>query len=112
MTEEESISLIGEAWHVAWWGETLSSNIKEVQLFKDDFRVIHFALLECQTAWRNMIDADDLPDLPNMDMGRAHHILTRFAEVDEKVRVILDGEPLKVGEESLRKIREIIGGGE
>ena len=87
-------------------------DIREVQLSKDDFRVMHFALMECITAWRNMIDVGELPDLPGMDTGRAHHILTRFAEVDEKVRVILDGEPLKVGEESLRKIREIIGGDE
>ena len=86
------------------------SNIKEVQLFKDDFRVISLALMECQTAWRTMIDEGEVPPVPGLDMGRAHHILTRFSEVGEKIRTILEGDPLKVDGESLRKIRDIIAG--
>jgi hypothetical protein len=84
------------------------NNIKEVQLFKDDFRVILMALQECQTAWRTMIDEGELPDVPGLDMGKAHHILIRFSEVREKVQTILDGEPLKVDGESVRKILDII----
>lgn len=41
----------------------MNENITEVQLFKDDFRVIYLALMECQTAWRNMIDEGELPDV-------------------------------------------------
>ena len=84
------------------------NNITEVQLFKDDFRVILLALMECQTAWRNMIDEGELPDVPNMDMGRAQHILVRFSEVKDKIQTILAGEPLKVDGESLQKIMNII----
>jgi hypothetical protein len=43
-----------------------------------------------------MIDEGELPDVPNMDMGRAQHILVRFSEVKDKIQTILDGEPLKV----------------
>jgi len=84
------------------------NNITEVQLFKDDFRVIHLALMECQTSWRNMIDEGELPDVPNLDMGRAQHILVRFSEVKDKIQTILAGEPLKVDGESLQKIMNII----
>ena len=86
----------------------MNENIKEVQLFKDDFRVILLSLMECQTAWRNMIDEGELPDVPNMDMGRAQHILVRFSEVKDKIQMILDGEPLKVDGESVKKILDII----
>ena len=84
------------------------NNITEVQLFKDDFRVILLSLMECQTAWRTMIDEGELPDVPNMDMGRAQHILVRFSEVKDKIQTILDGEPLKVDGESVMKILDII----
>ena len=84
------------------------NNITEVQLFKDDFRVILLSLVECQTAWRNMIDEGELPNVPNMDVGRAQHILVRFSEVKDKIRTILDGEPLKVDGESVKKILDII----
>jgi hypothetical protein len=80
----------------------------QIQLFKDDFRVMYLALIECQTAWRNMVDDGELPDIPGMDMGRAQHILIRFSEVREKVQAILDGEPIKVNEESLGKILRIL----
>ena len=86
----------------------MNDNIKEVQLFKDDFRVILMALLECQTTWRGMIDEGEIPDVPGLDMGRAQHILVRFSEVREKIEMILDGEPLKVSGESLQKIMDII----
>ena len=86
----------------------MNENIKEVQLFKDDFRVIFMALLECQTSWRGMIDEDEIPDVPGLDMGKAQHILVRFSEVREKIEMILDGEPLKVSGESLQKIMDII----
>ena len=86
----------------------MNENIKEVQLFKDDFRVILMALLECQTSWRGMIDEDEIPDVPGLDMGKAQHILVRFSEVKEKIEMILDGEPLKVDGESLQKIMNII----
>ena len=84
------------------------NNITEVQLFKDDFRVILLSLMECQTAWRTMIDEGELPDVPNMDMGRAQHILVRFSEVKDKIQTILDGEPLNVDGESVKKILDII----
>ena len=84
------------------------NNITEVQFFKDDFRVILLSLMECQTAWRNMIDEGELPDVPNMDMGRAQHTLIRFSEVKDKIQTILDGEPLKVDGESVKKILDII----
>jgi hypothetical protein len=64
--------------------------------------------MECQTAWRNMIDEGELPDVPNLDMGRAQHILVRFSEVKDKIQTILDGEPLKVDGESVKKILDII----
>lgn len=91
----------------------MNDNLKEVQLFKDDFRVILMALLECQTTWRGMIDEGEIPDVPGpdvpgLDMGRAQHILVRFSEVREKIEMILDGEPLKVSGESLQKIMDII----
>lgn len=86
----------------------MNENIKEVQLFKDDFRVILMALLECQTAWRGMIDEGEIPDVPGLDMGKAQHILVRFSEVKEKIETILNGEPLKVDGESLQKIMNII----
>ena len=84
------------------------NNITEVQLFKDDFRVILLSLMECISAWRNMIDEGELPDVPNLDMGRAQHILVRFSEVKDKIQTILAGEPLKVDGESLQKIMNII----
>ena len=86
----------------------VNENIKEVQLFKDDFRVILMALLECQTSWRGMIDDGVIPDVPGLDMGKAQYILVRFSEVREKIEMILDGEPLKVSGESLQKIMDII----
>jgi len=86
----------------------VSSIITEVQLFKDDFRVALLALMECQNAWRAMIDEGELPDIPGMDLGRAQHILIRFSEVREKIQMIVDGEPLKVGGEALEKIMAII----
>lgn len=84
------------------------NNIKEVQLFKDDFRVILMALQECQTSWRIMLDEGELPDVPGLDTGRAQHILIRFSEVRDKIETILAGEPLKVDGESLQKIMNII----
>ncbi len=86
----------------------MNENIKEVQLFKDDFRVLNFALMECINAWRGMIDEGEIPDVPGLDMGKAQHILVRFSEVREKIETILGGEPLKVGGESLQKIMNII----
>ena len=86
----------------------MNEKIKEVQLFKDDFRVIFMALLECQTTWRGMIDEGEIPDVPGLDIGRAQHLLGRFSEVREKIEMILDGEPLKVSGESLQKIMDII----
>lgn len=85
-----------------------TNNLTEVHLYKDDFRVIHLALMECQTVWRNMIDDGDLPDLPGMDLGKAQHILIRFSEVREKIGILLDGQLIKVGGESYEKIRKII----
>lgn len=84
------------------------NNITEVKLYKDDFRVVLFALMECQSSWRAMIDEGDIPDLPGMDLARAEHILIRFSEVREKIQVIVDGEPLKVGGEALERIMGII----
>lgn len=84
------------------------NNITEVQLFKDDFRVIHLALMECQTAWRNMIDEGELPDVPGLNMEKSQHILTRFCEVREKIQEILDGNPLCVDDKSAQKIMSII----
>lgn len=84
------------------------SSITEVQLFKDDFRVALLALMECQNVWRAMIDEGELPDIPGMDLGRAQHILIRFSEVREKIQMIVDGEPLKVGGDALEKIMAII----
>jgi len=83
-------------------------SIKTVQLFKDDFRVINLSLMENISAWRNMIDEGELPDVPGLDMGKAQHILARFSEVKEKIETILNGEPLKVDGESLQKIMNII----
>ena len=83
------------------------SSITEVQLFKDDFRVALLALMECQNAWRAMIDEGELPDVPGMDLARAQHILIRFSEVREKIQMIVDGEPLKVGGPALEKIMAI-----
>ena len=84
------------------------SSITEVQLFKDDFRVALLALMECQNAWRAMIDEGELPDVPGMDLARAQHILIRFSEVREKIQMIVDGEPMKVGGDALEKIMAII----
>ena len=84
------------------------SSIAEVQLFKDDFRVALLALMECQNAWGAMIDEGELPDVPGMDLARAQHILIRFSEVREKIQMIVDGEPMKVGGEALEKIMAII----
>lgn len=86
----------------------MSEKPLEVHLYKDDFRVCLFALMECQTAWRNMIDDGELPDLPGMDLGKAQHILIRFSEVKDKIETILNGEPLKVSGESYEKIKKII----
>jgi hypothetical protein len=66
------------------------------------------ALCECQTSWRGMIDEDEIPDVPGLDMGKSQHILIRFSEVREKIEIILGGEPLKVDDESLQKIMNII----
>lgn len=84
------------------------NNITEVKLYKDDFRVALFALMECQSVWRAMIDAGEIPDLPGMDLARAEHILIRFSEVREKIQAIVDGEPLRVGGEALERIMGII----
>lgn len=84
------------------------NNITEVKLYKDDFRVALFALMECQNAWRAMIDEGEIPDIPGMDLARAEHILIRFSEVREKIQAIVDGEPLKVGGEALERIMGII----
>lgn len=84
------------------------SSIAEVQLFKDDFCVALLALMECQNVWRAMIDEGELPDVPGMDLARAQHILIRFSEVREKIQMIVDGEPLKVGGDALEKIMAII----
>lgn len=84
------------------------SDIREVQLYKDDFRVALLALMECESAWRAMLDEGELPDIPGMDLGRAQHILTRFSEVREKIQVIVEGEPLRVGGEALNRIVAII----
>ena len=84
------------------------NNITEVKLYKDDFHVVLFALMECQNAWRAMIDEGEIPDIPGMDLARAQHILTRFSEVREKIQAIVDGEPLKVGGEALERIMGII----
>ena len=85
------------------------SNIKTVQLFKDDFRVINLSLMECITAWRNMIDEGDIPDVPGLDMGRAQHILIRFSEVNDKINQILEGEPITVDGETKDKILGLMG---
>ncbi len=87
----------------------MNENIKEVQLFKDDFRVILMALLECQTAWRGMIDEGEIPDVPGLDMGKAQHILLRFSEVRDKINQILEGEPITVDPETKDKILELMG---
>lgn len=84
------------------------NNITKVQLFKDDFRVCLLALMECQTAWRGMIDEGDLPDIPGLDLGKAQHILIRFSEVKDKIQTILDGQPLAVSNESYEKIMKIM----
>ncbi len=86
----------------------MNENITEVQLFKDDFRVILLSLMECQTAWRNMIDEGELPDVPHLDMGKAQHILIRFSQVKDKIQTILDGEPLRMDDESYQKTMNII----
>ena len=84
-------------------------SIKTVQLFKDDFRVINLSLMECITAWRNMIDEGEVPPVPGLDMGKAQHILIRFSEVREKIQQILDGNPITVDPETGDKILELMG---
>ena len=84
-------------------------SIKTVQLFKDDFRVINLSLMECITAWRNMIDEGEVPPVPGLDMGKAQHILLRFSEVRDKINQILEGEPITVDPETKDKILELMG---
>lgn len=58
--------------------------------------------------WESLIE-DDPDDLPGgMDIIRAKKHLYRIYEVVEKIETILNGEPLKVGGESLQKIMNII----
>jgi hypothetical protein len=62
----------------------------KVQLMThDDLRVILFVLMECQSAWRMMLDDGDLPNVPNLDLAKAQYILTRFSEVRLKVEAML-----------------------
>ena len=86
----------------------MNENIKEVQLFKDDFRIIYLTLMESRHTWESLIE-DDPDDLPGgMDITRAKKHLYRIYEVVEKIETILGGEPLKVDGESLQKIMNII----
>ena len=80
--------------------------MNQVMLRRDDFKVCLMALIECQEAWKEMIEEDDLPSGFTQQSARDLHSV--YVDVAEKIKSIVNMEPNSLASEEYEQIKSIV----